>query len=129
MSVQSDRRRIQQLSRRVAKLQSQLNSLLSAIHVSPAGDVELGGASSLTLRTPGASVTLGAGGLSLEANVRISVATAGELTLHAARLVVDAGETLLQSAITTTQGTIKCETIIANSVVGSSYTPGAGNIW
>jgi hypothetical protein len=24
---------------------------------------------------------------------------------------------------------VKCDTMIANSVVGSSYTPGAGNVW
>jgi hypothetical protein len=26
-------------------------------------------------------------------------------------------------------GTIQCDTIIAKNVVGSSYTPGAGNVW
>ena len=26
-------------------------------------------------------------------------------------------------------GVVQCDTIIANSVVGASYTPGAGNIW
>ncbi len=129
MSVQSDRRRVQLLSRRVAKLQSQLNALLSVIHVSPAGDIELSAASSLTLRSPGAALTLAPQGLTISADARISVTTSGEFSLVAASLVVDASATTLQGAITTAQGTIKCETIIANSVVGSSYTPGAGNIW
>jgi hypothetical protein len=26
-------------------------------------------------------------------------------------------------------GVVKCDTLVANSVVASSYTPGAGNIW
>jgi hypothetical protein len=26
-------------------------------------------------------------------------------------------------------GVVQCDTLIASSVVGSSYTPGAGNIW
>ena len=26
-------------------------------------------------------------------------------------------------------GVVKCETLIATTVVGTSYTPGAGNIW
>jgi hypothetical protein len=28
-----------------------------------------------------------------------------------------------------TSGVLKCDTLVANSVVASSYTPGAGNIW
>ena len=32
------------------------------------------------------------------------------------------------NAATSSFGTIQCDTIVANTVVGSSYTPGAGNI-
>ena len=26
-------------------------------------------------------------------------------------------------------GVVECDTLVANSVVAASYTPGAGNIW
>jgi hypothetical protein len=26
-------------------------------------------------------------------------------------------------------GVVECDTLIANSVVAASYTPGAGNVW
>ena len=35
----------------------------------------------------------------------------------------------LDAAMTSTAGVIRADTIIANSVVGASYTPGAGNEW
>jgi hypothetical protein len=40
-----------------------------------------------------------------------------ELTGSDAKLAVNAS------------GTVKCDTIVAVNVVGSSYTPGAGNVW
>lgn len=43
------------------------------------------------------------------------------ITLSGAQVTIDA---MLLSA-----RTIRCDTIIATSVVGSSYTPGAGNAW
>jgi hypothetical protein len=35
----------------------------------------------------------------------------------------------MDSAMVKCSGVVKCETLIATSVVGTSYTPGAGNIW
>lgn len=35
----------------------------------------------------------------------------------------------LNAAMVTAPGVLQVDTVIANSVVGSSYTPGAGNIW
>jgi hypothetical protein len=43
------------------------------------------------------------------------------ITLSGAQVTVDA---MILSA-----RTIRCDTVIANLVVGSSYTPGAGNVW
>jgi hypothetical protein len=47
--------------------------------------------------------------------------TAGRIALQAAAIDVDAGPCRFS-------GAVKCETIIATQVVGTSYTPGAGNI-
>ena len=43
------------------------------------------------------------------------------ITLSGAQVTVDA--MILNARM------IRCDTIIANTVMGSSYTPGAGNIW
>ncbi|RZA21717.1 MAG: hypothetical protein EOP93_02380 [Lysobacteraceae bacterium] len=45
----------------------------------------------------------------------------GVITLSGAQVNM---ETMILNA-----RTIRCDTIIANSVVGASYTPGAGNVW
>lgn len=55
---------------------------------------------------------------------------AGKVTITGTTSVdVNASVVHLNAAVVETHGTLKAETIIANSVVAHSYTPGAGNIW
>jgi hypothetical protein len=35
----------------------------------------------------------------------------------------------VNAATSTFSGVVQCDTMIASTVVGTSYTPGAGNIW
>jgi hypothetical protein len=35
----------------------------------------------------------------------------------------------VDAAMSKFSGVVKCDTLISNAVVSSSYTPGAGNIW
>jgi hypothetical protein len=35
----------------------------------------------------------------------------------------------VDAAMAKFSGVVKCEVLIATSVVGTSYTPGAGNVW
>ena len=44
------------------------------------------------------------------------------VTVRAPVMTVEAGMTRFD-------GVVRCQTLIAESVVASSYTPGAGNIW
>ena len=55
-----------------------------------------------------------AGQISITANATVEI-TAGALNVHCPTATFD--------------GIINCQTIITNSVVSASYTPGAGNIW
>jgi uncharacterized protein involved in type VI secretion and phage assembly len=55
-----------------------------------------------------------AGQVSITANSTVEV-TASALNVHAPTAMFD--------------GIVQCQTLIATSVVASSYTPGAGNIW
>lgn len=52
-----------------------------------------------------------------------------EISLRASILSVSAAMVTIDSGMTRISGTVQCDTLIANSVVSASYTPGAGNIW
>jgi hypothetical protein len=54
---------------------------------------------------------------------------AGGVTIDGARLSVNAAAVNINSPMVTTSGVLRTDTLIADSVVGSSYTPGAGNVW
>ena len=84
---------------------------------------------------PGATLDLWTPGgrrISLDdskAHVEISDASGATVTLAPSGVTVTASQVSVNAAITHFSGIVKCDTMIANSVVASSYTPGAGNIW
>ena len=59
--------------------------------------------------------------VSIESSAKVSI-TATNINLSASMVQVDAG-------ISKFSGVVQADTVIANAVVGTSYTPGAGNIW
>ncbi len=60
----------------------------------------------------------------------ITLTLGGQVTVHANSTVdVSAAVVNLKAPMVKADGVVKCETLIATSVVSSSYTPGAGNIW
>jgi uncharacterized protein involved in type VI secretion and phage assembly len=62
------------------------------------------------------------GNVELTANVKVTVNAPAQLSVSAGMVQVDAG-------MSTFSGVVKCDTLITNSVISSSYTPGAGNVW
>ena len=62
------------------------------------------------------------GNIDITANVKVKVQAPAGLDITAAMVTVDA-------AMSKFSGVVKADTIITNSVVSASYTPGAGNIW
>jgi hypothetical protein len=42
---------------------------------------------------------------------------------------VTAPQVSVSAAMSTFSGIVQCDTIIATTVVGTTYTPGAGNVW
>lgn len=99
------------------------------------------GAVVLTLSTPGGrTVTLSdsASSLRLEdgngnavelAPSGITITAASRLSINAATISIEAGSATVSSAMWSYSGVVKCDTLISTAVVGSSYTPGAGNVW
>jgi uncharacterized protein involved in type VI secretion and phage assembly len=63
-----------------------------------------------------------AGNIDITANVKVKIQAPAGLDITAAMVTVDA-------AMSKFSGVVKADTVITNSVVSASYTPGAGNVW
>ena len=71
-----------------------------------------------------------ANGNSVElASSGITVTASAKVTVNASTAEISAGSVTVNAGMSTFSGVVKCDTLITNSVVSSSYTPGAGNIW
>ena len=100
-----------------------------------------GGAERMILETPGGQkLTLqdGSGGIVIEdsngSSVRleaggITVTSAAKVTINASIVEVSAGMVTVNAGISKFSGVVQADTVIANSVISASYSPGAGNIW
>ena len=66
------------------------------------------------------AIILEAGGIILNSDTRVAI-NGPAVELNASSLTVNAGMAKFS-------GVVQCDTLIANSVVANSYTPGAGNI-
>jgi uncharacterized protein involved in type VI secretion and phage assembly len=66
--------------------------------------------------------------ISVDAPGGIRLTTSGRLQAQASQAGVDAAQLTFNSGMATFSGVLKCDTLIANSVVASSYSPGAGNV-
>lgn len=60
---------------------------------------------------------------------KVEVQASGEVKVQAGSVKVSAGMVDVDAGMAKFSGVVKCATLIADSVVGTSYTPGAGNIW
>lgn len=99
------------------------------------------GQETLTMETPGGqTVTLkdGPGAITCEdsngnsikmESAGITIQAAAKVKVQAATVEVSAGMVTVDAAMAKFSGIVKCEVLITTSVVSTSYTPGAGNIW
>jgi len=99
------------------------------------------GQEKLTIETPGGQImTLQDGpgaieikdsngnSIKLEAS-GITVNAAAKVTISAGQVEVSAGMVTVNAGMSKFSGVVQADTVITNSVVSASYTPGAGNIW
>ena len=85
------------------------------------GELTDAGGGKVEFRTGGTTVTLDSGGLTVDTSLNVQV-QATQVSVSAALLSVDAGMSRFS-------GVVQADTVITNSIVAASYTPGAGNIW
>ena len=62
-------------------------------------------------------------------NAEISVSSIGPVNIDATSVNITASMVEVNAGMSRFSGVVQADTLIATSVVGTSYTPGAGNIW
>jgi len=85
----------------------------------------------LTLKDgPGAVEIVDSNGNSVKLEASgITVTASAKVTINASTVEVSAGMVTVNAGMSKFSGVVQCDTLISTSVVSSSYTPGAGNIW
>ena len=59
----------------------------------------------------------------------VTITASAKVTINASTMAVSAGMVTVDAGMSKFSGVVQADTVISNSVVSSSYTPGAGNIW
>jgi hypothetical protein len=96
----------------------------SVLHVRTPGGLEIhldDKAGRVTISGQGSTIRIDASGVTIQAAAKVEI-DASQLKVNASMVDVSAGMAKFS-------GVVQCDTLVANSVVAASYTPGAGNVW
>lgn len=94
--------------------------------------LETPGGQRMTLKDgPGAVEIVDSNGNSLKLEAAgITITASAKITINAGAMVeVSASMVKVSAGMSQFSGVVQCDTLITNSVVSASYTPGAGNVW
>jgi uncharacterized protein involved in type VI secretion and phage assembly len=93
--------------------------------------LETPGGQRITLKDgPGAVLIEDANGNSVKLETAgITVTASAKVTVNASQVAVSASLVTVDAGMSKFSGVVKADTVICNSVISASYTPGAGNIW
>jgi uncharacterized protein involved in type VI secretion and phage assembly len=83
--------------------------------------IDENGAGEIVIEKGSDSIKIDSAGISITASAKVEI--------QAAQVDVSAGMVKVDAGMSTFSGVVKCDTLISNSVVSTSYTPGAGNVW
>lgn len=108
---------------RVAILEDQSGSERVEIETPNGAKITLSdqGGGRATVKAGGATVKLSPSGVSVE--------TGSQVTVDASMVSISASMMSVDCPFVDFSGVINCQTLISTSVMSTSYTPGAGNIW
>ena len=110
--VPSPEKRIAALERANTALAGRLAALEAVLAISRNGQVRIESDVGIKLVAP-----------------QIDVLASGLLKAAGSIADVSAGMVKLNAGMVNASGVVKCDTLQANTVIASSYTPGAGNVW
>ena len=93
--------------------------------------VETPGGQKMTLKDgPGSVEIVDSNGNSIKLeSAGITLTASAKVTVNASQVAVSAGMVQVDAGMSRFSGVVQADTVIANSVISASYTPGAGNIW
>ena len=93
--------------------------------------LETPGGQKVTLKDgPGAIEIVDSNGNTVQLETSgITVNAAAKVTINASQVEISAGMVTVNAGMSKFSGVVQADTVISNSVVSASYTPGAGNIW
>jgi uncharacterized protein involved in type VI secretion and phage assembly len=93
--------------------------------------VETPGGQKITLKDgPGSIEMMDSNGNSVKLEASgIVVNASAKVTINASMVEISSGMVTVNSGMSRFSGVVQCDTLISNSVISASYTPGAGNIW
>jgi hypothetical protein len=92
---------------------------------------ETPGGQKVTLKDgPGAVEIVDSNGNSIKLESSgVTVTASAKVTVNASQVAVSAGMVTVDAGMSKFSGVVQADTVICNSIISSSYTPGAGNIW
>jgi uncharacterized protein involved in type VI secretion and phage assembly len=92
--------------------------------------VETPGGQRITLEDgPGAIEVVDSNGNSVKLESSgITITASAKVTISASQVAISAGMVQVDAGMSKFSGVIQCDTLISNSVISASYTPGAGNV-
>jgi uncharacterized protein involved in type VI secretion and phage assembly len=79
------------------------------------------GGGRIELRAAGSTIVVDASGVRIQTGAMVKV-EAGLIDVSAGLITVDAGMSMFS-------GIVQCDTLITNTVLAATYSPGAGNVW
>jgi uncharacterized protein involved in type VI secretion and phage assembly len=89
-----------------------------------------GGVSAELAQAEGGKITITAANSTITIDSEgVSIETSGTASVQASTLDVSAASVSFDTPFAQFSGVVQCTTLQATTVVGSMYTPGAGNIW
>jgi uncharacterized protein involved in type VI secretion and phage assembly len=59
----------------------------------------------------------------------VAISTPAKVTINASQVEVTAGQVTVNAGLSRFSGVVQCDVLQATTVIGSTYTPGAGNVW
>jgi uncharacterized protein involved in type VI secretion and phage assembly len=92
---------------------------------------ETPGGQKVTLKDgPGAVEIVDSNGNSMKLESSgVTITASAKVTINASTMAISAGMVTVDAGMSKFSGVVQADTVISNSVVSASYTPGAGNIW
>lgn len=93
--------------------------------------IETPGGQKITLKDgPGSVEIVDSNGNSVKLETSgITVNASAKVTISASTVEISAGMVTVNAGMSKFSGVVQADTVISNSVISASYTPGAGNIW